>query len=519
MKNWKKYLKSEYRHENHAAPLSRRDFLARGLMASLGAVIAPSIESILSGRLLYGQGLNCPTYPTNPSPMIPFLQLDHAGGAAFGGDFICGGQGGQLDFLTASGDSTDYENFGYPSDLHPSNVTPDTSFGVAFHANSPFLMGLKSALPSQYWNSVDGGIVASATDSDTQANPLGMLQYIPLVDRYGTVVPSVGSTLNASGGNNTLAPDPIGGYSALSRPSRVSSATEAAKLTGYIDLMTTFGEPIAERVLKAIGELNSSQLLNFKNMNIPDQIEALHKCGYLRAKDLPFSVPPEDLFKADEAELLDSFGADFNDSVHTKALAPISYLLSKGYVGAGCVSVGGFDNHNGNSKEPNAIRYRAGFAAGLTIKYFASKGMPLFIAGITDGYMGVKRVSGVLQIDNTDPSGTVNTLGYQPGGLGTASRPGDSNIVGCQWFLAYVPGKARGDLVQNSGRQIGAFSTKGVVLNYLQTANAPGKVAQAILYQYLLLQGLGPKINLVLGSNNFLDDAPEYQILKKAWDV
>jgi len=518
MKNWKKYLKPEYQHENHAAPVSRRDFLARGLMASLGAVMAPSIESILSRRLLYGQELNCPTYASSPSPMIPFLQLDHAGGAAFGGDFICGAQGGQLDLLTASGNSTDYENFGYPSDLHPSNLTPDTTFGVAFHANSPFLMGLKAALPSQYWNSVDGGIVASATDSDTQANPLGMLQYVPLVDRYGTVVPAVGTTLKGSGGNNTLAPDPIGGYSALSRPSKVSNATEALELTGYIDLITSFGEPIAQRVLQAIGKLNSSQLSSFKNMNISDQLKELQECGYLRATDLAFSVPPEELFNANEAELLDSFGAGFNASSHTRALAPISYLLSKGYVGGGCVSVGGFDNHVGNSKDPNAIRYRAGFSVGLAIKYFASKEMPLFIAGLTDGYMGVKRVGGILQVDNTEASGPVNTLDYQPGGLGTASRPGDSNLVGCQWFLAYVPGKSRGDLIENSGRQIGAFSNKGVVLNYLQTANAPGKAAQAIFYQYLLLQGLESKMNLVLGSNHFLN-APEYKVLKKAWNV
>lgn len=500
--------KQEYLNRGHRKPVSRRDFLARSGQAGLGFVLVPSLVSQLKSEL-YGQSLSCSTPPSQASDLFPIVFLDFEGGGAFGNDFVVGGTAGQLDLITGT---AAYENYGIPDDnnYNAPGVTPDTSFGVAFHPESPFMQGLKSVLPVQYWNSVDGFIIAAETDDDTENNPLGGLQYASILGRSGLLVPTIGTENKASGGRHKTAENAeVPQYS----PVRVVDQGTARRVGGSGNMFQPdrLGEAKAQRVLQAISRLSTSQLDQFNNLALTEQQNLLIRCGYLNSVDLPSLYSPEVIFPQNPAgddPIRTAFGGQF-----AGRSASIARLVMNEYAGAGCEALGGYDNHDGTSVNPNNRRYQAGQTVGRYIYYAALLGKPLYLCCTTDGGMGVERNSGVLQVDTSGPG-----AGQTVGGLGFARRPGDNGNTSVQFVMVYHPDATRGDLVASTGRQVGAFRKEGVIRDYLITAKNPTRVAQVMLYNYLILQNRADELVRITGGNNPFagPDLAKYQILKRA---
>src|SRR4051812_23401966 len=112
-------LNQPLRLENHARPVSRRDFLARGLITGAATVVAPAFL----GALLNPRTANALSPDINPGNMcniqlgagkVPFICFDLAGGANIAGsNVLVGQQGGQLDLLTTAG----YSKLGLPGTM------------------------------------------------------------------------------------------------------------------------------------------------------------------------------------------------------------------------------------------------------------------------------------------------------------------------------------------------------------------------------------------------------------------
>ncbi len=511
IQNSKRIPSESERKENllrgHRKPISRRDFVSRTAAAGLGYVFLPSIVSMASRRL-EAQSLSCSNPPSTESSVMPIIFLDFAGGGAFANDFVVGGADGQLDFITGTGA---YENYGLPDDqnYNAPGITPDTSFGVAFHPSAPFMLGLKSVLPAQYWPSVDGFTIAAETDDDTENNQLGGLQYAAVLGRKGLIVPTVGAENKPSGGRHKPAENAeLPEY----MPVRINDQGSARRIGGFGNMFEAnrLGQNRATRVLQAISSLSQDQLNRFNNLALEQQQELLIRCGYLNAVDLPLLHSPENIFPLNptgDDPIRTAFGGSFN-----QRSAAIARLVLNGYAGAGCDQFGGYDNHDGTSVNPNILRFNAGQTVGRFIYYAALLGKPLYIVGTTDGGMGVERNNGILQVDATAPNG--NGIG----GFGWARRPGDNGNTSLQFCMAYVPGSSRGDLIQQAGRQIGAYRQQGIIRDYLVTAKNPTRVAQVMMYNYLALQGRESEITkLNSGSNPFAGPLEEkYRIFKRA---
>jgi hypothetical protein len=103
------------RHENHRRPVSRRDFLAQGLIAGTAMVLSPSLFGLLrKSDAAFAQSMECVL--TGGAGKIPFVCFDLAGGASVAGsNVMVGGPGGQLDFLPDAG----YEKLGLPDSMLP----------------------------------------------------------------------------------------------------------------------------------------------------------------------------------------------------------------------------------------------------------------------------------------------------------------------------------------------------------------------------------------------------------------
>jgi len=172
-------LNQPLRLENHGRPVSRRDFLARGLITGAATVVAPAfLGALLNPRTAHA--LSPDINPLNKCNIqlgagkVPFICFDLAGGANIAGsNVLVGQQGGQLDLLTTAG----YSKLGLPGTMTPGSSTlnvVDTQLGLAFHSDSAFLRGILSMTsPStrlSKWRRHSGGFAERHQQQSAQSH-------------------------------------------------------------------------------------------------------------------------------------------------------------------------------------------------------------------------------------------------------------------------------------------------------------------------------------------------------------
>ena len=144
------------RVSGHGRPATRREFLARGLIAGTATVFLPSIATLLAREVYAQTGCQIDTGGALGAGKIPFLAIDQAGGANIAGSNVMVGKaGGQLDFLDPAG----YAKLGLPAAIIPQTVGVDTTFGLAMHPKSALLRGLLSKTSAGTRASTNGFVV------------------------------------------------------------------------------------------------------------------------------------------------------------------------------------------------------------------------------------------------------------------------------------------------------------------------------------------------------------------------
>src|SRR5207237_1931071 len=117
-------------HENHKRPVTRRDFVAAGLLSAPAVIMAPAwLAAVLrSGNanalstdmqaLLEANQCNVPSAAAAISG-VPFICFDLAGGANLvGSEVLVGVQGGPSNLLSAAG----YATLGVPGNMLPTSL-------------------------------------------------------------------------------------------------------------------------------------------------------------------------------------------------------------------------------------------------------------------------------------------------------------------------------------------------------------------------------------------------------------
>src|SRR5262252_7184426 len=175
----------------HGRFLTRRQMLGHGLIAG-SALALPWAFNLVRSK----------TARADTPTRIPFLAIDLAGGANIAGsNVMVGKKGGQLDFLTT------YSYLGLPDDMHPSKPGQiDTSMGLAFHADSAFLRGIKSVAKDSTLANVDGFIVPGFSLDDSNDNQQNPCHWIYSSGRRGSLVHLIGTSGNVTGGGGKVPP-------------------------------------------------------------------------------------------------------------------------------------------------------------------------------------------------------------------------------------------------------------------------------------------------------------------------
>src|ERR1700733_7177039 len=155
---------------DHRPPVTRREFLGRGLLSTGATVVgAASFFSLFANprkayAMLAGDIQTLVTTPCNiraGAGKVPFIAFDLAGGGNIAGsNALVGGKGGQLDFLTTAG----YNKLGLPGNMIP-NASPgpgnfvNTALGLAMHSDGAYLRGIQARASATTMANMNGAVI------------------------------------------------------------------------------------------------------------------------------------------------------------------------------------------------------------------------------------------------------------------------------------------------------------------------------------------------------------------------
>jgi hypothetical protein len=498
--------------ENHKRPVTRRDFLAAGMLGSSGVVMAPAwlaallksnradaqvaLSADIQAMLAAGQ-CNVPTKATG----IPFICFDLTGGANLvGSEVLVGQQGGQTSFLSTAG----YELLGVPGNMVPSSsANIDASLGLLWHADGAIKRGILSVATTPATAAgTSGAVLCAESQNDTQTNPHNPMYGIAMAGCNGLLLDLVGTQSSVSGGSSMAPPMLI---NPALQPTTINQPSDA---TGLVSTGGASSDPLSVAVMESQTRISSGNApfvsgsegsiggaLSAPNGSTPgvnlfpasDPSQAVDdtalknqvRCNYAKsaytaaAFGTPAALDPtQDPLIIGGASPIFSAAQIKSDS-DTAATATVMKLVIDGYAGAGTITLGGYDYHDGTRATGETRNFKAGQMIGAVLEYAQRKGSPVMVYVFSDGSLNSN------MMPDTSTAGR-GKLGWQ----------GDNSSVASTFFLVYSP-KGRPALLNGAaGQQIGYFSAGGnVVASSSIVGNAVTTLVQVVILNYMGLNG------------------------------
>jgi len=498
-------LHQPIRHEgSHPRPVTRRDFLASGFLASQATLIGSSAmlgaffnpKSVFAGTTTLAADIStlqsaCGIV-TNGAGKIPFICFDLAGGANLNGsEALIGGTGGQLDFLSTAG----YGELGLPGDMLPnspntasaSGTFVDTTLGMAWHSDGAILRGIKSMASAAAMASTSGAVIAASSQNDTQDNPHNPMYGIYDAGANGSLLPLIGTMPTVSGGNS-VAPSAL-----INLTVSPTVVTQSSNITGLVNtgqLGTIFSNPAdAVSVLESSIRLSggstagtfSGKLENVTAMLDDPTADAALKtavrCGYVKSTVLvnefgnPASLNPDI-----DPQIVGASGSIFtaaqyqdNDFIMTAA---VMKMVVNGLAGAGTIALTGYDYHDSTRATGETRNFQAGQCIGACLEYAKRVGVPLMIYVFSDG--------------SVSSTGMIDT---SAAGRGKFGWQGDNASTASSFFLVYNPaGRPALNPSAMAPNQIGSYTASGAVnTTSSPAANAVNLLVNTVILNYMAL--------------------------------
>jgi hypothetical protein len=520
-------------HENHKRPVTRRDFLAAGMLSTTGMVLAPA----WLGALLRSNRANAALDPDinallasgqcsvpSSGAGIPFICFDLAGGANLvGSEVLVGQQGGQTAFLSTAG----YELLGVPGNMVPSSsANIDPSLGLLWHADGAIKRGILSVATTPATAAgTSGGVFCAESQNDTQANPHNPMYGIAKAGAQGQLLTLIGTQSSVSGGNSeapmmlinpalqpttinqpsdatALVPIPPGGQQ---DPLSVAVLESQTRISGGSALFTSGNEATIGGALSApSGSTPGVQLYTdaVADTTLKNQV----RCSYVKAANTadlfgnPSALDPtqDPLIIGGAMPIFTA--AEMNSNSDAAATATVMKLVIDGFAGAGTITMGGFDYHDGTRATGETRNFQAGQMIGAVLEYAQRKGKPVMIYVISDGSLNSN-----MMVDSS------------AAGRGKLGWQGDNSSVASTFFLVYSPSGRPQLLNGAAGQQIGYFSAAGnVVSSSSPVGNAVTTLVGAVILNYMGLLGTSAQYSalfpmLPLGSASQLDALTVFQ--------
>ena len=520
-------LHEPLRHQDHARPTSRRQFIAQSFMTGAATVVGPSLLALLAAprpaRAALApdiQALLTSCNITTGAGKIPFICFDLSGGGNIAGsNVLVGGPGGQLDFLSVAG----YNKLGLPGTMVPNSSASgsfvDASFGLRYHSDSAHLRGMKVRASAKAMAGTNGSIIPASSLNDTDVNTHNPIYGIYQYGARGGLLNLIGSESSVSGGNSMAPPTMV---IAAAQPTKISSSADTQGLVSTGQLGTLLPNPAdvtnVLESMKRISDAKYSQVHAYTDptMNAaalgPTGIEA---CGYTKSAYIvdkynspsavnpdvdPNIVGPSGIFNTTEYRA----NSDFQKT------AAVMKLVIDGNAAAGTIEMDGFDYHTGDRATGETRDFNLGNCIGAVLEYAARVGKPVMIYVFSDGSLAS---SGMID----------NSVGGRGKGVWTA----DNGSVAATYFLVYNPaGKAvAAQSNPEMSLQLGSFNPDGSVnITSNPGGNNVFNLAQMVILNYMALHSANavsafptlfppPNLNNTLGTGSALEPLIAFQPL------
>ena len=483
-------------HPDHPRPVTRRDFLATGLLSGAGIVIAPTLLSVLTSRpanalsqdLLNDiQTYGCSIGSVGGAGKIPFIAFDLAGGANMvGSNVLVGQQGGQLDFLNTAG----YNKQGLPGDMLPSQTDPvtglsftATELGLAFHRDSAFFRGIMNRVSLTTAANINGAVIPARSDNDTGNNPHNPMYGIAKAGAEGELLTLIGSENSESGGNSMA---PVMMIDPEIRPTKIDRTSDATGLVDTGELVNILNQNDAVAVMESLYRL-SDQKMGLVDPKLggaaDDAVRNMIRCGYIKTADIAEKFgDPASINPSLDPDIVGPAGiftqAEFDNENQFEKTAAVMKLVINGFSGAGTIEMGGYDYHGDGRASAEIKDFRAGNCMGACLEYAARRGVPLMMYVMSDGS---------LDSDNATVDNSID-------GRGKFDWDSDNSSTAASFFLVYNPNGR--PVLNNTGagaaahQQLGWFRADGSV----ETASSPAAnnvnlLVETVILNYMALHG------------------------------
>ena len=482
-------LHEPLRHEDHARPRTRREFLGQSFMTGAATVIGSSLLGTLAPRDARAQlasdiqALLTPCQITTGAGTIPFICFDLAGGGNIAGsNVLVGGPNGQLDFLSVAG----YNKLGLPGTMVPnasaSGSFVDASFGLRYHSDSAHLRGMKVRASAKAMGGTTGTVIPALSQNDTNVNPHNPMYAIYQYGARGALLNLIGSENSISGGNSMAPPSMV---IAAAQPSKISSPADTAGLvsTGQLSTLLPNASDVTNVMesMKRISDAKYATVQAYANATTNTAVlgsSGIQACGYTKAAYIvnkynnPGSVNP-----ALDPNIVGSGGifstAEFQASSDYQKTASVMKLVIDGNAAAGTIEMDGFDYHTGERATGETRDFNLGNCIGAVLEYAARVNKPVMIYVFSDGSLASNGM-----IDSS------------AAGRGKCVWTADNQSVAATYFLVYNPnGKAvSAQSNPEMSLQIGNFNPDGSI----NTTGSPGgnnvfNLVQMVVLNYIAL--------------------------------
>jgi hypothetical protein len=413
-----------------------------------------------------------------------------------GSEVIVGQQSGsgvlnpQTNFLTTAG----YGKLGVPGSMVPSSsANTNSSLGLLWHADGAIQRGITSMITPTTAAGVNGAVICAMSQNDTQSNPHNPMYGIAMAGRKGQLLQLIGTQSSVSGGNSMAPMELI--VPAL-QPSTISRPSDA---TALVPMPPGNGppDPLAVEVLETqtrisggtglyssgsggtaafTGALGMPTAL-YANAQQDATLKNQVRCAYVKAVNTanqfgdPSALDPTK--DANITSIASKFQANaFMDNEFAKT-ATVMKLVLNGLAGAGTVTMGGYDYHDGTRATGETRNFKAGQMIGAVLQYASQLGVPVMIYVFSDGSLN----------SNSMVDGSA-------AGRGKLAWQGDNSSVASTFFLVYNPAGRPALRGAAGAQQIGAFTADGsVVSTSSPAANSVDSLVQTVLLNYMGLSG------------------------------
>ena len=446
----------------HAKPVTRRDFLAHGIIPFAASALVPSALGLLTTSVpsAMAAAVNC---PASSGGMASFITLNLAGGASLSSNFLPRDIGGQM-----------LASYGKLGGGTPANLTTVNEFGVdAFVTTSPLLAGLKSvATAPTLANTAFIGVCVQSAD-DSSANKLDVSGMAFKAGALGSLLPNLGKSSTSTGIRqmaSTVSPPP---------PLVVGTFTDLGNSIGYTAaLRTQLNQAQRVSLTKLVEGLSTSQARKLASINSTAQVQTLVECAGIKNNGLISQgaaiVDP----LANSADQGTAAAAVFGITAGTAANAQnrvfgsMVYNSLAGKAGTVSLEMGGYDYHNGTRTTGDNQDRNAGVVIGQILEAARVMNKSVFVYVTSDG--------SVVSADSATPGSVWNS---DRGGAGSAL------------IFMYSPA---GRPV-TSGMQIGQYTAGQVADPASIIGSSPEVAAQAVFANYLQFN---KKLNLFSSITN-----------------